>query len=349
MHLKEVPNYMYEFDVIAVGNDTDASATAARFTRPDTGAMAHIVIDAGWQADGDTVVAHLKQHYEARSLDMVLLTHPDGDHIGGMGKIFDAYSVDRLVIHKIHERGGATLPAAKAVKELIEKAESKGTTVVEPRPGLAFAGGALTILGPSDAYYNQLVQEEVEKEAAGAVVAKSLGLREAFKAFQTRVLDLLPEELPFDDGPGTNPRNNSSVITLLQLGSRRILLTADAGVPAIERALNYAEEQGQPALQPNIVQIPHHGSRRNGSSAMLDRLLGPPTSEERGRSFVNVVSTEDPKHPSGRIINAYKRRGYPYFWTVEGKSYCWSEDAPSRWGWGPASPGPVLDETDDDA
>ncbi len=336
---------MYEFDVIGVGNQKDADAMAARFTRLDNGEMGHVVIDAGWQADGEKVVYVLEQHYKAPSVDVVLLTHPDGDHIGGMGKIVDAFSVNRLVIHKLHERGGASLPAADAVKELIEKAESKGTTVVQPRPGLTFAGGALTILGPSDEYYDQLVQEEVEK--AAPAVAKSLGLREAFKALQSRVVDLLPEELPFTDGPGTNPRNNSSVITLLQLGSKRILLTADAGVPAIERALNYAESAGFPATQPNIVQIPHHGSRRNGSSALLDRLLGTPTSQDRGRSFVNVVSSEDPKHPSGRIVNAYKRRGYPYYWTVEGKSYCWSQDAASRDGWGPAPTGPILEELDD--
>lgn len=338
---------MHEFDVIAVGKDKDADALAARFTRPDNGAMAHVVIDAGWQADGDKVVATLEQHYKAPKVDVVLLTHPDGDHIGGLGKVFDSFSVDRLVLHRLDQRGGANLPAAKAVQELVEKAESKGTTVVEPRPGLTFAGGAMTILGPSDDYYDQLVQEEVEKEAAAAV-AKSLNLREAARAFGDRVLGLLPVEVPFDDGPGANPRNNSSVITLLRLGSRRILLTADAGVPAIERALDYADEAGHPATKPDIVQIPHHGSRRNGSSAMLDRLLGTATDELRGESFVNVVSKEDPKHPSGRIVNAYKRRGYPYFWTA-GMSYCWAEDAPARVGWGPASPGPTLDEPDDDA
>ena len=96
------------------------------------------------------------------------------------------------------------------------------------------------------------------------MVAKSLGLREAAKALRMRVLDFLREELPFDDGPGTNPRNNSSVISLLQLGSRRILLTADAGVPAIERALDYADSEGHPAVQPNIVQIPTTGAAATG-------------------------------------------------------------------------------------
>jgi beta-lactamase superfamily II metal-dependent hydrolase len=335
---------MYEFDVLSVGNEKDADAMTAHFTRPDNGAMAHIVIDAGWQADGEKVVSMLNR-YEAPSVDVVLLTHPDGDHIGGMGKVFDAFFVDRLVLHRLDLRGGASLRAADAVKELVEKAESKGATVVQPRPGLTFAGGALTILGPSDKYYDQLVEEEVEK--ASVAVSKSLGLREAVKALTTRVLDWLPEELPFDDGPGTNPRNNSSVITLLQLGSKRILLTADAGVPAIERALDYAESAALSAIHPDIVQIPHHGSRRNGSSAMLDRLLGSPPGEDRGRSFVSVVSTEDPKHPSGRIVNAYRRRGYPYFWTP-GKPFCWSEDAPPRPDYSPATPGPILEELDDE-
>jgi glyoxylase-like metal-dependent hydrolase (beta-lactamase superfamily II) len=127
---------MHELDVIAVGNEKDADAIAGRFTRPDNGAMAHVVIDAGWQADGDKVVSVLEQHYKAPSVDVLLLTHPDGDHIGGMGKIFDAFSVDLLVLHRLDQRGGASLPAADAVKELVEKAESKGTAVVEPRPGL---------------------------------------------------------------------------------------------------------------------------------------------------------------------------------------------------------------------
>jgi beta-lactamase superfamily II metal-dependent hydrolase len=337
---------MYELDVIAVGKEKDADAIAARFTRPDNGAMAHVVIDAGWQADGEKVVGVLEQHYKAPSVDVLLLTHPDGDHIGGMGKILDAFSVDRLVLHRLDQRGGGSLPAADAVKELVEKAESKGTEVLEPRPGLTFAGGALTILGPSDEYYDQLVAEEVER--AGVAIAKSLGLREAARTLGDRMLAQLPVEVPFDDGPGSNPRNNSSVITLLRLAGKRILLTADAGVPAIERALDYADTARLPATKPDVVQIPHHGSRRNGSSALLDRVLGEATGEERGASFVNVVSRQDPKHPSGRIVNAYKRRGYPYFWTA-GTSYCWSEDAPVRAGWGPATPGPTLAEPDDDA
>ena len=297
--------------VLNAGKEKDGDAITARFTRPDTGTVAHIVVDAGWQDDGDKVVAML-QRYEAPSVDVAILTHPDGDHIGGMGKVFDNFHVENLLIQRLDLRGGADLPAAKAVRELVEKAEGDGTTIVEPRPGLSFANGALTILGPSQEYYDELVQQQLE-EAGLVEKAISLSIREAFRTLTDRVLGYPPREVPFDDGPGANARNNSSVITLLQLDGERILLAADAGVPAIEGALDYAGSVGLSAERPTKVQIPHHGSRRNGSSAMLDRLLGPVKDERWGTSFVNVVSKTDPKHPAGRIVNAFKRRGYPVF------------------------------------
>lgn len=77
---------MYDLDILSAGKEKDADAITARFTRPDTGAVAHMVVDTGWQDDGDTVVAML-QRYEAPSVDIAILTHPDGDHIGGMGKV----------------------------------------------------------------------------------------------------------------------------------------------------------------------------------------------------------------------------------------------------------------------
>jgi beta-lactamase superfamily II metal-dependent hydrolase len=336
---------MYELDILNAGKEKSADAITARFTRPDTGGVAHVVIDAGWQDDGDTVVAMLER-YGADKVDIAIVTHPDGDHIGGMGKVFDRFKVDRLLIHRIDQRGGASLPAGPAVKELAEKAEGLGTSVTEPTPGFSFGGGALTILGPSDSYYEELLAEQLEGKVSKAV---SLGLREAFKSLTDRILDYLPVEVPFDDGPGCGARNNSSVITLLRLDDRRVLLTADAGVPAVTRALDYADSNGVDAVRPMIVQIPHHGSRRNASSALLDRMLGRIGQESGGVSVVSVVSKDDPKHPAGRVANAFKRRGYPYFWTAGNPLWWHSEDAPSRADYGQAQPGPVLDEVDDDA
>jgi beta-lactamase superfamily II metal-dependent hydrolase len=336
---------MYELDVLKVGKERDATAITARFTRPDTATRAHVVVDAGWKADADTVVAML-QRYEAPGVDVALLTHPDGDHIGGMGVLFNHFHVGTLVMHRLDLRGGADLDAAEAVKELAEKAIAAGTQILEPTPGLSLLGGALTILGPSDDYYAQLVIEQ-----RGQTIAKALAgaLRGAVRSLADRLLQDLPEEeVPFDDGPGCGPRNNSSVIALLRLDGKRVLLTGDAGVPAVEAALDYAQANAIDATRASIVQIPHHGSRRNASSVLLDRMLGPIGQAETGESFVSVISDTDRKHPSGRVVNAYARRGYPYFWTADGPKLWASADAPPRPDYGPAPPGRPLAEYDDD-
>jgi hypothetical protein len=41
-----------------------------RFTRPDTGGYAHVVIDGGFRDDGEALVEHVKEYYvpPARSI-----------------------------------------------------------------------------------------------------------------------------------------------------------------------------------------------------------------------------------------------------------------------------------------
>lgn len=339
---------MYEVDILQAGVQKDADAITARFTRADTGQMAHLVIDAGWQDDGTRVVDMVRQRYGSDHVDVALLTHPDGDHIGGMGTVIRELDVDYLLLHRIDQRGGSGLPAAGAVRDLVARAEENGTQVVEPYPGLQALGGVLTILGPDDDYYDALVgdqQAEARAKAAGVTAA----LREAFRSAADRFLDALPiDEIPFDDGPGCGPRNDSCVITLMELDGTRALFTGDAGVPAIDKALDYAESVGRNACAPDLVQMPHHGSRRNASSALLDRLLGPLGGLDGGNSFVSVAGSIDPKHPAGRVVNAYRRRGYPTFWTA-GESIRWnSPDAPPRPDYSPIAPLPPMAELDED-
>jgi beta-lactamase superfamily II metal-dependent hydrolase len=339
---------MYDLDVLQAGVRKDADAITARFTRPDTGTVAHVVIDAGWQEDGPRVVQTVRDRYGTNRVELAVLTHPDGDHIGGMGIVVRELDVEYLVLHRIDRRGGTGLPAADAVRDLVARAEENGTRVVEPYPGLQFLGGALTILGPDDDYYDGLVAQQ--QEEAGKAAAVTAALREAARIIADRFLEALPiEEVPFDDGPGPGPRNDSSVITFLQFDGNRALLTADAGVEAIHRALDYAGIAGFVATAPDLVQMPHHGSRRNASSELLNRLLGPIGGDSAGNAFVSVVSRTDPKHPAGRVVNAYGRRNYPTYWTA-GQSLRWnSPDAPPRDDYGPAAPLPPMAEIDEDA
>jgi Metallo-beta-lactamase superfamily len=111
---------MHEVDFLAVGQaGRHGDAIAIRLTRPDTGGYVQVVIDAGFEESGTVLANHVKHYFGTRSVDIAILTHPDADHIGGMGKVIRELDVGTLCVHRLGERGGPTLPAAEAVDELI--------------------------------------------------------------------------------------------------------------------------------------------------------------------------------------------------------------------------------------
>lgn len=333
---------MYVADFLPVGDGQNSGdAIAMQFTNPETGTNAVAIIDGGFKDDGAALVEHARNHYDTSTVELAILTHPDGDHIGGMGEIIRGMNVKRLWLHDIGARSSSELPAAGAVDELVALAVEHGTIVEEPWAGVHAFGGALTILGPTQDYYEQLVKEQIAQGVP--VLAKSASLREAAAGLFNRIAGALPIEVPFE-AKDVTPRNNSSIITHLAVDRKNMLFTADAGVPALERAWHRAEQLGL-ASPPEMVQIPHHGSRRNASSAWLDRLLGSTGQSEVRSAFISVVPDSE-KHPSGRVVNAYKRRGCRVIPTA-GKPVCYG-DWTGRPNWFPVEGlGPMAEEPDD--
>jgi beta-lactamase superfamily II metal-dependent hydrolase len=335
---------MYEVDFLAVGKavgDKCGDAIALRFVPPGEDRWVQVAIDAGFKDDGKALVEHVNTYYEPGRLDLAILTHPDEDHINGMGEVLRGLSVDKLWLQQIGAHGGATLPAAKAVSELIALAQAQGTEVFEVFAGDQEFGGALTIVGPGREYYDQLVREQV----AGASLAEATrkAVVAAGRSIWDRIAGALGDEVPFPEKEVT-PRNNSSTITLLTLDDKRLLFTGDAGVPALERAWDFAGVNGLSG-DLTFVQVPHHGSRRNASSAGLDRLLGPTGQDPDTRSaFISVAPGCEHEHPSGRVVNAYQRRGCRVHATA-GTGKWHHNDSPGRAGWSTAIPlEPMVEE-----
>ena len=335
---------MFEIDFLPVGDTKSGDAIALRFTHPLSGEWVQVIVDAGFKDDGEALVDHVSRYYDSSVIDLAILTHPDGDHIGGMGEVLRGFEVRKLWLQDIGSHGGSSLPAARAIKELLTVAGEQGTDVYEVFAGDQEFDGALTIIGPDRGFYDELVTEQVSGVSPTTSVAKAA--LAATRGVWDRIGNVLGEEIPFPEKE-VNPRNNSSTVTLLNLDGKRVLLTADAGVPALSRAWDYADSEGL-ADDLSFVQIPHHGSRRNGSSAWLDRLLGP-TGQEPNRSAFLSVAPNSEKHPSGRIVNAYERRGC-YVIATAGVPQCFQEETPMRPGWSNAIPlGPMIeeDETED--
>jgi beta-lactamase superfamily II metal-dependent hydrolase len=223
--------------------------------------------------------------------------------------------------------------------------------VTEPFTGLSRFGGALQVLGPTENYYAELVAAHLAEVASGVAAARmapQTGLLAKARDLLTRFVDKLPIETLTDDVE-TSLRNDSSVITLVQVDGRRILLTGDAGVPALTAAAEcYEAMVGSFAdCSLNFFQAPHHGSRRNLGPTILNRVLGDPSGPYGELTSFISSAKADPKHPSPRVVNALIRRGCRVN-ASEGVNICSRHDIPARPGYVSLTPLTPLAEDDDD-
>jgi hypothetical protein len=344
---------MYEVEFLAVGDgEKSGDAIAIRFTSPRTGEYVTGVIDAGFTDTGDELVGHVIRYFETDHVDFVLSTHPDADHINGMGSVMRNLDVGTLLIHRPAQHGYPKNSGSRPAEELVQLAHRQGAEVVEPFVGVSGWDGAFMIAGPTEAYYEEmLAEQEVTQKAA--VAKRSFAERyfgEAATATVRRLaqkaLTKFPIELPFDDADGTNPRNNSAAILSLMVDGQHLLFPSDTGVPAINEALDFLDGQERTQNYPNFIALPHHGSRHNLDRDTIERLLGGHTRQQYGTAFASVSVESD--LPSPRVANAFGRRGYPISVT-RGWNYIrhHSSDAPYRPGLKPLPVLPPLDEDGD--
>lgn len=124
-------------DVIDVGNADSI------LIRNGTRSM---LIDAGTNPAGQDVVDYLHAQ-GVRRLDLVIATHGDVDHIGGMDNVIDAFEIDTFVMAFMPE---GFEPTTKSYLSVLQALDKKDIAVTEAEPGAVYTLGdaAVTILGP---------------------------------------------------------------------------------------------------------------------------------------------------------------------------------------------------------
>lgn len=91
------------------------------------------------------------------------------------------------------------------------------------------------------------------------------------------------------------------MITFFDFDGNKILLTSDAGVPALDKAADKIEQLGHELQSFSFVQVPHHGSKRNIGPTVLDRLVGAPRIFGQNATYTAFVSASKegaPKTPT---------------------------------------------------
>jgi beta-lactamase superfamily II metal-dependent hydrolase len=149
-------------------------------------------------------------------------------------------------------------------------------------------------------------------------------LQEAAGEVISRIQDAWHLDLLDDETDTTSAENNSSAIILLTVEGHKILFTGDAGKTALRFAMEYADSQGVPLSDLNMLDVPHHGSKRNLSSGILKKI--------RATSTCVSASKDSLKHPAKKVTNALQKHGAKVYVT-KGKTIRHSYNAPIRNGW----------------
>ena len=350
----------YELDFMPVGeNSSSGDAILFRFWNKESGETSEdqtiCLIDGGYTENGKAIEEHVRKYYNTNHINLVISTHPDADHIGGLSYVLENMEVDELWIHRpwlmtdglydCFEDGRITDDSlARKIKEglskaydLVELAENKGITITDPFTGETAFDDTIRVLSPSEDYYKDLLKEfrctpEPAKEETKSMLQKALNV----------LSKIIPAEWGIDyleNNPETTAENNSSVVLLLKTDNKYSLLTADAGVSALNHAADELENLGLDSNCADYIQLPHHGSKHNVDSKLLNRLIGESIKETDVASKSGIVSISkesDGKHPSKAVLNAFKQRGVNVCKTRGVNLVYHSNDIPVREGYSTA-------------
>jgi beta-lactamase superfamily II metal-dependent hydrolase len=324
-----------EIEFIAVGDASCAGdAIIVRYGEPNSYQL--MLVDGGHAATGEQIVAHLRQHFgENVFLNQVVLTHPDADHASGLRTVLAEMHVEQLWMHVPWLNADPALFAGnwtangleRAIKkeydilsEIWDIATDKGVPIYLPFAEQKI--GAFIVCSPSEWAYRHLVpqfdktpdsnQEAIE--AAQMWIGKETIAKKLLEKARAAVTDWIGETWTNErlkDGGITSASNETSVILYGQFEDGNVLLTGDGGLNALEWSANQLDFWGLPLQQFKLIQVPHHGSRRNIGPSILNRILGPIVAEGSDPTSVAYVSApaDDAKHPRRIVTNAFMRRG----------------------------------------
>ncbi len=332
----------FEIDFLDIEAKDSGDAIPLRY-KIGTETRIHVT-DGGFQKTGDKIVEHINQYYdEPDTIDAVIVSHPDGDHAGGLRTVLENFEVSELWMlrpwdyvdelidrfarfknkENLKKRLKEIYPNVTALEEI---AEEEDIPIYEPFQAKKI--GDFTVLAPTkERYLDLIVESEKTPQATRESIQASLAKADSLQAAWGE------ESFSSEE---TSAENNMSVIQYANLCSQKILLTADAGRDALTEAADYAPWAGLTLPGIDHFQVPHHGSRRNVSTEIFNRWLGEVLPEskkpQKGTgSFAAIISAskDDEDHPRKAVIRACIHRGANVF-STEGKNLCTSQNAPSR-------------------
>jgi hypothetical protein len=250
-----------------------------------------LLIDGGARSAATRTLVWDRLTAGSRGLELLVVTHIDADHITGILNVLKDPSArftprdvwfngwDHLPTDVLGAMQGEALSAAIRARRLPWN-EDFGTRAVQvpddgPLPVIRLPGGMeLTVLSPTErqlAALRPVWKKEVE--AAGLVP----GVAAEEPAVQPDILGerpMAPEDLarqPFREDP--SEANGASIAMLAEFEGKSLLLAGDAHAGVLGAGLErLALQRGVDRIRVDAFKLPHHGSKHNLSSEVLQLI-----------------------------------------------------------------------------
>ena len=328
---------MIEIDVLPASNETKgADSILLRFGTFSYDSVPNkqtvILIDGGYKENAENIKKHLDSFYDTKTIDLLICTHPDADHINGLLELLndEKIIINKALVHNpwkfkyaINRKSNndKTTPnsiekrlekSLSSLDDLLSKLDERKINTEFPFSGHTEFNGIIRILGPSDSYYTSRVAEFP-----------------GMPNYVDWVDNYKPEIVEYDENMNhfldeveTSARNASSAIVLFEYEGFKTLFTGDAGVESIECAIDYAVKNNINLKNLNYFQLPHHGSIKNISKKITDKIIAI-------EYFVSAPSNSE-DHPSKLLLNYFQYKLNKKVFHVSKNILCISKNAPSR-------------------
>lgn len=195
--------------------------------------FAQVLIDGGRD---DRVIDCLNRYmpFWDQHLELVVLTHPDADHYGGLATVLQTYTVSKLLI-------GATKESADFDRfwEFVQIEQLSGMQVMTPSEGQRL-----------------LIGNDVSFEVLWPPGIPQAETR--LSAYPHQKLVKKQQEINYND---------ESIALLLQLGTAQVLMVGD-----LEAAGEQALVDRGLLLDVDILKVGHHGSKTSSTPAFLAEI-----------------------------------------------------------------------------
>ena len=268
-----------------------------------------ILVDGGTPSTFDYSLK--KKITSISKINLLVLTHIDSDHIGGLIRFFKNSLIDKIEIDEIwinqpdsecdqttNEKALISVRQSENLKVLIKKKKpySKIREITIADNVINIKGLEFTILSPTveikDKFYEVyekekalLKQENLEVNISSSIANYSKSLKEL-------------NEIDFKPHSSINADiyNSSSIAFILKCPDVKLLFLADSRAEIIIERLKQLGHNTENLLEVDYVKISHHGSLNNTSQKLLSLI------KSNNYLISTNGGTSSHKHPSRETI-----------------------------------------------